>query len=277
MRSVTSSTQPRRRRKLQAIGLIGFVLIDVIAIWWAFAPSSGAVGRNATSAPSREAEAASEQTALFIGDSYTTGSRASEPSARWTSKVAAASRWQEINEGRGGTGYISTSDRRGCGRDYCPTYQEVIESLSGLAPEIVVISGGRNDGQRAPADYERVVESTLKSASAKWPQAEIIVTSPIWDDEQPSWAPEMAQAVKTAADKTQATYVDLGQPLLGHPEYLSADSIHPNDAGYEAIAQAFLHPHGEGRSIAPILAVAGVSAALAFGIIITRWGTRNRR
>ena len=52
--------------------------------------------------------------ALFIGDSYTQGLRASSNAARWTTLVCQAFGWSEDNRGVGGSGY---SVPLCCGRD----------------------------------------------------------------------------------------------------------------------------------------------------------------
>ncbi|GAA5193127.1 hypothetical protein GCM10023346_17000 [Arthrobacter gyeryongensis] len=44
--------------------------------------------------------------------------------------------------------------------------------------------------------------------------------------------------MKAAAAANGATYLDIGQPLWGHPEFLAADGIHPDDAGHAAIYAA---------------------------------------
>ena len=44
--------------------------------------------------------------------------------------------------------------------------------------------------------------------------------------------------VQSAAALPSTCYVDLQDPLLGHPEYVLADGIHPNAAGQAAIKDA---------------------------------------
>lgn len=281
---------PVSRGSIAAIALALFVILDSALVLWALdaAPQGLHSDTVASSTPHDDASdtspGAPQESALFIGDSYTTGSRASRPDAKWTSIVSMASGWKERNEGRGGTGYITTSDRRGCGRDYCPTYREVITDLTGPAPDIVVISGGRNDSEQPSSPYRDVVVSTIADAQNKWPRARIIVTSPIWDDQIPAWAPNNVNAVRAATEARGAVFVDLGQPLLNHSNYVSQDGVHPNDAGYQAIAAAFLRAipgdsHAAAEEVVPrtlLLMIAIGSGAIIIFLVCWRL-IRNRR
>lgn len=189
---------------------------------------------DAFSDPTPTAEA--PQTALFIGDSYTAG--AGGDGTRWTALASEQLGWVEVNEGRGGTGYVQSAGPEGCGLEYCPTYAEVIGAVE-TDPNVVVISGGRNDG--APENYASSVVAVIEAAKSRWPEARIIVTSPLWDDDPtPDWFPATVDAVRSAAEATGVEFADLGQPLAGRADLLSPDSIHPNPAGYEAITAAFV-------------------------------------
>lgn len=182
--------------------------------------------------------AAASPVALFIGDSYSAGAGASAPALRWTTLASGELGWVESNHALGGTGYVKTSGVEGCGLDYCGTYGEVIDGIEGVAPNIVVISGGRNDGP--VDDHQATVEATIRSAQSQWPAAQIIVSSPVWDDDAaPQWLAASIATVRAAASATGATFVDLGQPLAGRSDLLVEDGVHPNDAGYAALAATF--------------------------------------
>lgn len=178
---------------------------------------------------------------LYIGDSYSAGAGASDSSLRWTTVSSNELGIVEVNRALGGTGYVATSNEQGCGLEYCGTYAEVIaENADALTPDVVVISGGRNDG--APGDgYAEAVSATIQQAHAQWPDAVIIVTSPLWDaTEPPEWLDDSRAIVQEVATANGATYLDLGEPLGGQPDLVGPDGIHPNDAGHAAIAAVFI-------------------------------------
>lgn len=186
---------------------------------------------------------ADRPTVLFLGDSYTAGAGASEQNLRWTSVASKSLAWKENNEGLGGTGYVTSSDSRGCGLDYCNTYPEQVASLTKAQPDMVVISGGRNDNNPGSGYYDAVL-STIESVKDQWPTARVLVTSPLWDDDDaPRWFSASVDAVRDAAAEAQVSYLDLGQPLLGHQEFITDDGIHPTDAGYAAIASEFVQAY----------------------------------
>jgi acyl-CoA thioesterase-1 len=250
-RSRSSSRKKRRNKsggKLWAI--IGLSLATVAVIGTVAALAGVSAARDAavqesldsyvpTGIPTEEPQKVAP-TVLFIGDSYSAGTGASTLDTRWTTLVSKELGWLEQNQALGGTGYIMTNGKIACGSDYCPNYPEKIALVEGVTPDMVVISGGRNDG-RTPAGYTETVTATIESAQTRWPDATMVVTSPLWDDDPaPSWMAGSIAAVRDAATATGASFVDLGQPIEGHPDYVIYDSVHPDDEGYRAIADAFL-------------------------------------
>lgn len=177
---------------------------------------------------------------VFIGDSYAAGAGASAPSARWTSRAAHALGWEEVNKARGGTGYVTASGPTGCGRDYCPPFPEVLADPFDRAPDIVVISGGRSDPSDLAA-FRAGVGATFARVRSIWPDAELVVTNPLWDDDPvpPGISARLAVIVEVAAAHA-ALVLDLGQPLVGRPEFVAGDGVQPNDDGHRTIAGAFV-------------------------------------
>lgn len=192
-------------------------------------------------------DAATRPVAVFIGDSYAAGQGSSAETKRWTSLVAAREGWIERNLARGGTGYVATSDEAGCGLTYCPSYGQMVAGLAAAEPDIVMVSGGRNDidryGDFALAEQERAaIKNVFALLRNELPHAKIYAVSPIWDDDPaPKGITTQANDVHAAVVAAGGTYLDIGQPLADRRDFLSQDGVHPNDRGYDAIANAVVN------------------------------------
>lgn len=237
-----------RNNKLALIGLAVLGVATAAVVGMAFvkpspAPVSDKVAAYTAPPPPTPKAAPS---AAFIGDSYTAGTGATLGSKRWTTLLAQNAGWVEANVGRGGTGYLVTAGKDGCGLDVCPNYAGMIPEAVKSHPAIVVVSGGRNDVSKDPKAVAAAVKEFFTTLRASLPDAQIIVTSPVWDATAP---PErlaaLATVIQTEAQSAKATYLDLGQPLEGRPELIVADKVHPNDVChstlYLAVKDAMTH------------------------------------
>ncbi|MDV8023649.1 SGNH/GDSL hydrolase family protein [Rhodococcus sp. IEGM 1330] len=169
----------------------------------------------------------------FLGDSYSRGIGASTTGKRWTTLVSAAMGWSELNLAEGGSGYTTTY--LGQKTDYGIK----MDVIAAAQPDIVVVSGGRNDYEAGTATVTGAVALSLFEAiKAAAPDAELMVTSPIWDStEPPADFATLINGVKSAAAQADAQYLDIGEPLAGRPDMIDPDGLHPNDAGHRAIAE----------------------------------------
>lgn len=181
-------------------------------------------------------------TVAFIGDSYTAGAGAAK-GAGFADLVAAKLKLKASNFSQSGTGYvkrIDTGGAAGCGQDTCPNYVEMADKVIAKGPAIVIVSGGRNDPDDAAA-FDANAKALFSKLRAGLPKATIIATSPIWAaDPPPIQAAAMRKSVEAAVTGAGGKYIDLGDPFLGHPEWITKDNIHPNDAGHEVLADAVL-------------------------------------
>lgn len=190
-------------------------------------------------APNLATPAATLPQAVFLGDSYTQGTGASVPSKRWTSLVSAAFKWEEINNGRGGTGYVSTSNVDGCGLSFCPNIEAMADQAIEEAPAVVVVSGGQNDFPtfiEDPAAVSDRLTATYQKIRKALPKAKIVAVGPStpWGVGGPVIG--LDAAVQKAAKAVGAKYVSLISPDVIKEEFVLSDGGHVNDAGHKAIA-----------------------------------------
>jgi lysophospholipase L1-like esterase len=190
---------------------------------------------------------ASAPKAAFIGDSITAGYGASSEPMRWTSLVSQKMGWIEHNFGRGGTGYLATSSREGCGLDFCPNYLGMLDDVASSDPDIVVVAGGGNDMPEFMSNsgpVSRAITDTFNELRKRLPNARIIAVGPFARDVTSSVI-AFDRDVQGAARAIGGEYVSLiaPNPVVQEDMFL-ADGSHINDSGYAAIADritAVLH------------------------------------
>lgn len=182
--------------------------------------------------------------ALFIGDSYSEGEWAKPLSDGFTFLVANYFGWQGENFSARATGYLrgdganSYPKIHACTSRGCPDYLQQLNQAkaAGVKPNIIIVSGGRNDA--LSPKLQASVEGFYKTLRETYPNAEIFATSPIWfGGPVPSRLRHIKEYVAEASVAAGATFIDLGEPLLGHPELMSLDKVHPNSAGHAALAE----------------------------------------
>jgi acyl-CoA thioesterase-1 len=184
------------------------------------------------------APATPPKSVVFIGDSYAQGTGSSVPGNRWVSKLSYNMGWTEHNIARGGTGYLAipVNSKAACGLDYCPPYVEMIPEAAQLRPDVVLVSGGRNDAGTSAAVFGDAADNFYVQLRTALPNARIIAVNPLWDaTEPPASLAAYGEAVKAAVTAVGGEYLDVKQPLEGHPDWIISDGVHPADPGHTAI------------------------------------------
>jgi len=233
--------KPKSNVRWSIIGLVALALVTAGVVAFALSPGrvpAAGAGATFTAEPlPTVTTAAPKPVVAFLGDSYTVGARATGPAARWSTIVAGKLGWAEQNFGISDTGYFDAGKEA----NGAP-YHARVSQVAAVKPEIVIVSGGRNDLYRgSQADIDAAIHKTFHDLRAELPAAKIVAVNPFWGaDAVPQQLEAVAATVKASSAEVGGTYQDIGQPLQGHPEWMHADQVHPVDAGYSAIAQAFI-------------------------------------
>jgi acyl-CoA thioesterase-1 len=219
---VTRTTLPRR-------------LLVAAAALTALAALSGCSAVAAERSVAAEAKVAAAEhapatvTAVAIGDSISHG-RGVLPAQSWPEQVAAAHKWALDDLAISGSGFV----KAGLGGF---TYDTQVTTAIRLHPRIVLIAATRNDLTIGdPALRAKTVE-LLGRIRAALSSATIVGTSAVWGDNAPPARLASVDAlVREAVTGVGGTWLDLGFPLVGHPELLQPDHIHPNVQGQTVVA-----------------------------------------
>ena len=180
--------------------------------------------------PSATAGAA-RPVAVFLGDSYASGTGASRPSKRWVDLVSLDKGWVEKNVSQDSSNYSSEAGGT--------SYRARMAAVAATGAQIVVVSGGRNDVNVDPAQLRADARATFVGIQTALPKARIFVVSPTWgNDPAPQGLTNVISIVMAEAKRTGVTYLDIGQPMFGDSSMMAVDGWHPNDAGHAAIAKA---------------------------------------
>ena len=169
----------------------------------------------------------------FYGDSYTLGTGASSESKRWSTIISTERGWSEYNPSVNGLGFVNNRQDYGDGDE--PS-QVIADD-----PDILFITMGLNDNFSYDFAADRIraqITADFTRLKTALPDARIIVVEPFWyTDERPASVEIIIGWVKDAAAAIGADYIPGASHWIeGHPEWMAADGLHPNDEGYAAMA-----------------------------------------
>lgn len=168
----------------------------------------------------------------FYGDSYTLGTGASDPANRWSTIICAERGWTEFNPSVNGLGFVNN-------RQFAPDLPSAVIAED---PDIVFVTMGLNDNFSYARGAERIraaIDDDFALLAESLPDARFVVVEPFWyTDERPESVEVIIGWVHDAADRIGADWVpDASHWIEGHPEWMAADGLHPNDDGYAEMAR----------------------------------------
>lgn len=192
----------------------------------AAAPQAPVAGqRSAAAAPVAE-----RPVAVAIGDSIAFGKGIRQDQA-WPSLVAKVHDWRLTDLAVSGSGFLHPGWNR-------TTFQQQVDQAVKLKPEYILIAATRNDRLEDPTALAQKSTELVGTLRTTFPHAHIIGVTAIWgSDQPPSTITMVDDAFQSAIEAVDGTFVDIGFPLVGHPEWLQPDGIHPTPAGQEIVAK----------------------------------------
>ncbi|MFF3440869.1 SGNH/GDSL hydrolase family protein [Streptosporangium sp. NPDC002721] len=189
---------------------------------------------------------------MIVGDSFTVGSGPVRAWDGYAARVARELGWQLITAGAGGTGFVNPGR---VGRTFQDSF---VKELSWRPePDMLIISGGRNDRRIEAARVEDAAVRLVELVRRRWPHTRIVLVGPIWMTKAPHWAYGVREAVQLAADRQEVPFLDPFEPLGPHGRgwgrgAVLPDGVHPTLAGHVRLSRwmvSTLRKHGvEARS-----------------------------
>ena len=171
---------------------------------------------------------------LTIGDSIMRGWGLRSEDA-WPKVIALTKEWDVTNLGCDDAGFVVVGKPSQC----ADTLLGVSRSVAALHPDLIIIEGSSNDFGQSNTRLLAATIEALATLRSQFPNAEIVGLSTVWSDTPPpAQLAEVNSQMQQAVTAVGGRYVDIGQPLGGHPEFLLNDGVHPTAAGQGALAAA---------------------------------------
>jgi lysophospholipase L1-like esterase len=173
-------------------------------------------------------------TAVFLGDSFTSGwNGAGLGRHGWPSIVAASRGWRAIDLAVPGTGFLNP------GWTNQPVISRVAATIR-LRPDIVVIASGHNDSRWSASATADAADAVIRRLRRALPDAVFVIVAPIWQNGSP---PQrcllLRDRLRTRAASIGAIFID---PLAdgwfagSRRQLIGPDRLHPTDAGHRFMA-----------------------------------------
>ncbi|MGO4535589.1 SGNH/GDSL hydrolase family protein [Leifsonia sp. 2MCAF36] len=225
-----------RRR---ARGLLA-ALLSAAALATALAGCTPA-GRNASPAGAVTAGSHSSDismptavTAAAIGDSIAIGNGVPAEDA-WPLLVADHFGWTLSDFAETGAGFTQPGLNT-------HVFNDQVSAAIRVHPSVVIVGATRNDVFASTAALKKAATAALKRLRTALPHARIIGVSALWGSEPPpSQIPVISATVRDSVVAVGGSWVEIGQPFLGHRDLVRADHVHPTVEGQKLLARTIEH------------------------------------
>ncbi|MDQ1128808.1 SGNH/GDSL hydrolase family protein [Microbacterium sp. SORGH_AS_0888] len=230
-----------RRRLLRGPLVAGACLTVLAAAGCASPPPTFSV---VTPNPNPTSTYANRMRIVTIGDSIMSGYGLDVGEA-WPVLLANKAHVSLTNLACGGMGFIAVGD---CGTPY----SGFVPALAALQPDVAIVQSSSNDFDEDPATLHAATVSTVQEIHEAAPDAMIIGLSTIWNDEEetPDEVGTTSTDLRDAIALVGGEFLDVGQPLAGHPNWMQEDDVHPTYRGQQAIEEA-VHAKLEDAGVLP--------------------------
>jgi acyl-CoA thioesterase-1 len=171
---------------------------------------------------------------VAIGDSIMKG-HGLAASLAWPALIGKTNNWKLTNLACDGAGFSTV----GAPYDCDDTLAALVGKAAKLDPDIVLISGSSNDLGVADDELSGATVAAMKELRTENPQTKIVGISTVWGDTlTPAQIDDINNQVRTAVRDVGGIYLDIGQPLAGHRDWLQSDDVHPTAKGQRVLAKA---------------------------------------
>lgn len=210
-----------------AIVLMGGVLSACTGGSSADAPD----GAKPSSTVGSDGRIAAGATVVFVGDSIVDGYHLADGSA-WPDLVGRDEDWNAVNQGCSGGGFLAP------GSCVLPVAERLPQILA-AEPDVIVIVASRNDLRFPTEEVLGAIETAVQSIAGAVPDALLLGAGDVWGPaERPSAMDDYNTALAAAVNAAGGDFLAYPDPIAD-AQLMSTDTIHPNEAGQRAIADAF--------------------------------------
>ena len=201
-------------------------------------PATPSPSASRSPSPSSSPVAGGTTRAVFFGDSYFVGGGYTEASNSMAQLAADTLGWSATIRGGGGTGFVESNQEYGLADYLGQIDQGALDVDDPDTVQWLVVEGGGNDKDDDPAEIQQRAEAVLTAASAKLPDARIVLVGtldPTVDDFSDTVA--VNTALGQAADTAGVPFIDPQRWLEGRPDLVGPDFDHPTPEGHVLAGQ----------------------------------------